>query len=449
MNAISPTPQECVALAQETVMLCRAVYPVEGLVVSPALDAAFAHVSERFPEMQFHAWPTGATAGDWVVPTSWRAVRGHLKSASGETIASLDESFLFVAPYSRPIDAWFGKAEIAPRCRTRPDSPTAYALEHRYAYDYSLSDWGITLPHERWVAMRDDERYHVLIETAEEPGSLRVAEWTLPGESPEIVCVCSQFDELCNDGQSSAIAGALVFERLARLPRRRYTYQLLLVPELFGAIFYAFHNLQNVRRTLGMLNLETLGAGHQWCLKRAHKGAGIVERALRLALRDAGLNFKELDFFEGYGNDERIYAWPSLGVPGPALQRHPFEHYHTSFDTPDALDETRLSEAFDAIFKTIEVLETDSVPRILGVVPPWLTRHGLYVDRADKPNLRKLNDQLLYAIDGIASASELAERFDLAFRDVKDFLERCARAGILDLTHAIGAQQAEATGSIG
>lgn len=439
-HEFTPDADALAAMARETIKISRSLYPVEGLIVSPSLDTAFEKMRARFPDLRIHAWPTGAVAGDWTVPPAWRAVRGHLKSESGETIASLDESFLFVAPYSQDVDGRFTKAEMAPRVRTRPDRPHAYALEHRYAYDYSLKNWGITLPHARWAAMSDDARYHVRIETQTLPGALRVAEWVLPGESPEVICVSSQFDELCNDGQSSAIAGALVFDCLRKIEKRKYTYQLLLVPEMFGAIFFAHDNREIVRRTIGMLNLETLGAGREWCLKRAHRPGSALERALRLALRQNATPFRELGFFEGYGNDERIYAWPAIDVPGPALQHYPFDAYHTSDDTPDILAEAKLRQAFDAVFGTIAILETDATPQVASFVQPWLTKHGLYVDRASDPNMRKLNDEVLYSIDGKTKISELAEKFDIRYADVRLFLERCRRAGVVEFADPAGSR---------
>ena len=56
-------------------------------------------------------------------------------------------------------------------------------------------------------------------------------------------------------------------------------------------------------------------------------------------MRATGLPFNELEFFEGYVNDEKVYAWPKIDVQGVAIQRYPFAEYHTSGDTVDLIED--------------------------------------------------------------------------------------------------------------
>ncbi len=418
--------------AERVIRVCRDVYPVRGLIVSPDIDRAFARVARELPELEIHAYGTGSVAEDWVVPPSWEALEGELAAEDGEVLASLKECFLFVAPYSEPIDGWFTKAEIAPRCRTRPDQPEAYALEHRNAYDYRRNDWGITLPHARWEAMDPERRYRVTIRTRVAPGHLRVGEYILPGRREDIICLCSQFDELCNDGQSSAVFAVELLKRLAAQPEREFSYQVLLVPEMMGTLFYAHDKPEVVERTVAMFNLETLGAGETWVLKRALRDGGSLEAALETALTELDRDFETYGFFGAYGNDERVYGWPTLGVPGPGLQRYPFAHYHTHFDTPDLLDRDLLAEAFEICELTIDILERNYVPVFTKRLPPWLTKHGLYIDASeDRERHNKLSGEVLYAIDGSRSVLGLARDAGLPFMSVWSYLEGFADRGFI------------------
>jgi aminopeptidase-like protein len=419
-------------LADQVIQICRDMYPVKGLIVSPEIDRAFEILRQHVPQMKLHSYASGTLAEDWEVPLSWQATAGALKDAGGKTIASLEEHFLFVAPYSEPVDGWFTKAEIAQRSRTNPDQPSSFFLEHRNAYNKSLVDWGITLPHERWIAMPDDGKYHVRVETRTMPGHMRVGEWILPGKRPEVICLCSQFDELCNDGQSSGVVAALFMKELAQRPEREFTYQLLLVPEMFGTLFYAYNNQETVGRTVAMLNLETLGAGRQWVLKKALRNGGALEEGLRIALNDLGLPFIEKHFFQALGNDERVYGWPTIDVPGPALQRFPFDEYHSQFDTPDILDRKFLAEALAVIDRAINVVECNYIPKFTTYLPPWLSKHRLYIDVwVDPDNNRKLNNHLLFHIDGKRSLIELARIADVPFFLAHDFLEKFFAKGLI------------------
>ena len=420
------------ARATGIIDLCRKLYPVRGLIVSPDLDRAFGQIAQALPGMKIHEYPSGMQSEDWVVPPSWQAVAGRLEDRSGRVLASLEQSFLFAAPYSEPVDGWFSKTEIAKHLRTRPEVPDAYVLEHRHAYDYRLKDWGITLPHAVWQAMPEKADYRVLIQTEVRPGKLKVAEMVLEGRRPETICICSQFDELCNDGQSSAVLGMDLMRRLMKREKREFTYQLLLVPEMFGTLFFVLNNRERVRRTAGMLNLETIGAGEKWLHKASLPGDSLVDHALRLAFAETGIACEETGFFGGYGNDERVYAWPTIGIPGVALQRFPFRFYHTNRDTPDILEPALVVEALKIADQFIDILERDYVPQYRNKAQPWLTRHGLYFDHYQDPQkFQRLNNTVLFNVDGRRPVSELARLAGVRFGELHDYLERFAALGLI------------------
>lgn len=413
--------------------LSRALYPVRGLIVSPDLDRAFARIKLEMPELRIHEYESGRTAEDWIVPQSWEATLGSLSNEEGKILASHEESFLFVAPYSEPVDGWFTKAEIAQHLRTRPEVPDAYVLEHRHAYDFRRRTWGITLPHAVWQSMPEDGRYRVRIEVSTAPGSMKVAELTIPGESEETICVCSQFDELCNDGQSSAIAAMDMIRSIASRADRRYTWQILLAPEMFGTLFYIFANPERLARTVGVLNLETLGAGERLVLKASLDGNTWLDRALALAIEGCGLPYSREGFFGGYGNDERVYAWPTVGIPGVGLQRHPFRYYHTSKDTPECLSAGHIGDALRVCDAFVDVVESNYVPRLRGKLQPWLTRRGLYFDHYVEPQLSaQLNNLVLFNVDGRRSLVDLASLSGAPFAVVRDYLERFVAEGLVD-----------------
>lgn len=410
--------------AEAVLDLIRELFPIKGLMVSPDLDRAMARLAEELPGLVIHEYPSGLECEDWIVPQSWEAKAARLTDEQGRVLASLDEHFLFVAPYSEPVDGWFTKEEIAAHSRTRPDVPDAYLLEHRNAYNYSLVDWGITLPYRVWEQLSDDARYRVEIEVETKPGVMRVGEYFLPGRRPEVICLNGHIDELCNDDLSGTILGLEVMRGLIERPEREFSYQLLLAPEMMGTLFYVLNNRERVAKTVGMLNLEAVGAGESWALKRAFKDGEVFEESLRAAFARLGYGYEELDFFDGYGNDERVIAWPTIGIPGIGLQRHPFAEYHTSKDTPELLSLDLLTEAIEICDAFIDVMERNYVPAYVNFAQPWLTRHGLYFDAVeDRENFRKFNNLVLFNLDGEKSVLELARLSGLDFDTVWRFLE--------------------------
>lgn len=406
--------------------------PLQRMINSPGLDRTFEVLTREVPQVAVHEYPTGMECEGWIVPPSWEVAEGFIEDEAGATVASIEQHPLFVAPYSEPVDGWFTKSEIAKRLRTDPEHPDAFLLEHRNAYDYRRVDWGITLPYGVWSRMADDARYRVCIKVSRNAGSMKVAEWFLPGERRETICLNAHIDELCNDDLSGCVVAIEVMRALAARRHRQYSYLMVLSPELIGTIFYVHAHRERLKEAIGLLNLEAVGAGRGWLLKRALRDGSALEAALREAFAQTKQTYTEADFFGGYGNDERVVAWPTIGIPGVAVQRHPFKEYHTSGDTLEIIDPFHLSTALDICLHFIDVIEGNFIPEFTGLLPPWLTRHGLYFDATDdRANFHRFNNLVLFNLDGTKSVIELAEQAGMSFETVRGYLERFAEKGLI------------------
>ncbi len=408
------------------------ISPLHRMIVSPGLDETFSVIKEKYPEMTIHEYPTGLEIEDWIIPQSWEVKHGHLKSKNGNVIGSTDENHLFVVPYSEEVEGWFTKEEIGKHLSTRKDMPEEYALELRNAYDYRVSDWGISLPHNRWENLKSDQKYHVSIEVNNNPGKMKVAEYFRPGKKKETICFCAHIDELCNDDLSGCVVAMELIPFLDNLRDPLYSYQVLIVPEMFGMLYYIGHNKDRVANMTGMVQLESLGAGETLCLKKSLVEDSLVERVLRMAITSENVPFEEMKFFEGYGNDERVIAWPTLNIPGVALQRYPFPEYHTSADTVDIIQEDLLVEALQISEKVVEILEENIVYRYTNTLQPWLTKHGLYYDCHKEPErFQKFANTILFHINGKRSVLDLAGLADVDIFDVSQYLKRFLEQGLV------------------
>lgn len=414
--------------------LLREISALPRMINSPGLDSTFDIVRRELPRVTIHEYPSGTECEDWIVPLSWRVTKGTMTDKSGREVASIDQSLLFVVPFSEPVKGWFTKQEIGKHLSTRPDRPEAYCLEHRNAYNYRLVDWGITLPHNLWKELPEGE-YHVEIEVKRQPGSMKVAEYFLSGEQADTICICAHIDELCNDDLSGCVVAIELMKYIEQLAKRQYSYQMLLVPEMLGPIFFANSAPEKIKNTVSMLNLETVGAGAEWCLKKPLREGRRIEKALRAAMVGTGTIFRELGFFEGYGNDERVYAWPTMDIPGVALQRFPFTQYHTSEDTPGIITVENLMEALHIVRNFVKIVEDDYIPAYVNKFQPWLTRHDLYYDATRNADyFRKLNNIILYNIDGCNSVLDLSCLSGLDFFVVAEYLNKFSDHGLISKT---------------
>ena len=417
--------------------LLMEIVPLQRMINSPGLDAAFDIIKREIPSVTIHEYEAGSKCGDWVVPHSWHVTEGIMKDSCGKILASIEQSPLFVAPYSEPVDGWFTKEEIECHLRTRPDQPDAFVLEHRNAYDFRLVDWGITLPHNLWSDLPHG-KYYIKISVERKAAPMKLAECFLKGSRSEIICICAHIDELCNDDLSGCVVAMELMRSIEDLDKRKYSYQMLLVPEMLGPIFFMNENPEKVQNTIGMLNLETVGAGLEWCLKKSIQEGCRFENVLRGAIGETGVPFREIDFFDGYGNDERVFSWPTFGIPGVALQRFPFAEYHTSNDTLEIIEEQYLNEALKICENFISIMENDYIPEYTNLFQPWLTKRDLYYDSIDNPGKNhKLNNLVLFNVNGTNSVLDLARIADLSFFEVQQYLERFAEQNLMRRRHII------------
>lgn len=408
------------------------INPLQRMINSDGLNKSYEIIKSEIPELKLHEYKSGEKAEDWEVPKNWKVNLGFMKDKNNNIIASIDDSLLFVAPYSEGVKGWFSKKEIEKHLMTRKDRPDDFLLQHRNAYDYNLKTWGITLPYRIWENLKDSE-YYIEIDVTFKNDTMKVGEIFVKGQSDKIICFTAHIDELCNDDLSACVVGIEFFKYLKMQKDLKYSYQLLLFPELFGPIFYLHNNPKIIQKYLGMINLETVGAGEKLCIKKSINKNSYLENIMRLTINNLKLNFKELDFFQGYLNDEKIFSWPNVGIDSIALQRYPFYQYHTSADNLDVIN-------YDYLFEIIEILETfhniiefDYIPKFNGLFPPWLTKRNLYFDTKERPDLNKnkFNNHLLYFIDGKTNLSQICSKYNLDFIEASNYLDQFLKQKII------------------
>ena len=405
-------------------VLINELSPLQRMINSPGLDKAFEIIKREIPLTEIHEFPSGSICGDWEVPKSWEIKEAYIKDLNNNIITSSSESPLFVAPFSEEVEGCFDKREIENHLTTDKNYTDEFLLEHRNAYNFQLKDWGITLPYKKWISMKDD-KYFVKISTIRKDSPMKVAEIFLQGETNQTICICAHIDELCNDDLSGCVVAIELIKFLSEIKNRKYSYQVILSPELIGTIFFAGNNMKKIKNTIAMLNLETVGAGNQWNLKNSLSSSSKIDKSLELSFLTSGIQQKNIGFFEGYGNDERIYSWPTMSIPSVAIQKSPFEYYHTSGDTPERIDPKSLEEAIIISLNFINILEKDYIPSFTNFLPPYLSKRDLYFDRLKDPeNHNKYNNELLFNINGEKSVVDLCKITNLDFNNVYKYLEK-------------------------
>lgn len=413
------------AAARELFPLCRSITG-EGLRQSLVL-------LQRSVPLTLREIPSGTPVLDWVVPHEWNIREAWIKNAGGEKVVDFARNNLHVMSYSTPIRQRMSWDELRPHLHSLPDAPDRVP----YRTSYYQETWGFCLSHRQWMQLEGDE-VEVCIDSTLQPGHLTYGEYYLPGTTDEefLFSCHSCHPSLANDNLSGMVLAA----RLAALLKGRslhYSYRFLWVPGTIGAITWLAQNEAHVARVKHGLVLSCLGDAGNFNYKLSRRGNAVIDRAVKLALRDAGVGFAVRDFVP-YGYDERQYCSPGFNLPMGALTRTPngeYPEYHTSDDNLDLITPHSLGESLAALLRVVEILESNRwFQNLFPKGEPQLGRRGLYGSMGGQKHIPQLQSAMLWVLnysDGQHDLLWIAERSGLSFATIHAAATRLLEHGLL------------------
>ena len=416
-------------------------------ILGPGYDAALERVGSEL-DLVVHEVPTGEDVWTWKVPEAWTAHEAWFES-NGTRYADFADHPLHLWSYSLPFDGEVSREELLRHITTDPTRPDAIPYDFRY-YE---RDWGFCLPHSKLDELTEDT-YRVHIATETFPGSVKIGEHVIPGESEDSILIAAH---LCHPAQANDdLAGVAVsVEAAKRLAGRRprHTLRFLYFPEHIGSIAYLSRHEQLLPTFRYGLFLEMLGIAQPLALQHSKQGDTALDKALVLALRESGRPFLEGGYLHVIINDEQVMNGPGVDIPTPSLSRarpatldegpyarftegKPYPEYHTSDDSLDIIDESALEESVAVVLRALELLDANAVPRRRYRGTVQLSRHGLWVDWRVQPQLSEKITHLMWCFEGDKTLIDIALELELPFDELRDYVERFVAAGLVELTPA-------------
>lgn len=413
--------------------LIETLYPYCRSITGPGVRATLARLGERFP-LQLTEVPTGTQVFDWTIPREWSIEDAYLEHESGCRFAEFSRCNLHVLGYSVPVDQTMPLAELQPRLHSLPAHPDWVPFRSSYYRE----DWGFCLSDNARRALPEGN-YRAVIRSRLSDGALTLGEFVHRGRGAGEVLIFAHtcHPSLCNDNLSGIAVASQVAQALQGR-ETRYTYRILFAPATIGSIAWMALNeshLPDIHHGLVLAMLGDGGPMHYQCTK---PGNAAIDRSARHVLRTHHPDARVLDF-SPWGFDERQFNTPGIGLPVGRLTRALSGHYlpeHTSADSLDKISGAALGEAWLAVLRILELLESNG--RWLNLSPkgePRLGQRGLYrqmgghYDSVPERHLGLL--WLLQLSDGQHSLLDIAERSGLD----ASLLAACAadlqRAGLL------------------
>jgi aminopeptidase-like protein len=346
-----------------------------------------------------------------------------------------------VVSYSLPFEGVISRQELFEHLHVHPRLPDAIP----FVFKYYQRDWGLCATQKLRDSLKDD-RYRVVIRSNFEPGSLKIGEILIPGESEETFMLVAHLchPAMVNDDLSGVVVGLDVARALLAGPKRYYTYRLLILPETIGSVAYLSHNEALIPKMAGGLFLEMLGNDSAHALQGSFQPHSQVDRCFIAALGDQDPAGYHAPYRTVINNDERQFNAPGVRVPMLSLSRverrasptWPYPEYHSSLDTPDIVSAERLKASRDAVLGLLAAWENNQyvVNNFKGEV--FCSGYGIWIDYRSNPEGHRRLFEIMERCDGEHTIADIASELEISFQSVWEVVSLLLEKGLVWLSRA-------------
>ena len=432
--------------------LIRDLCTFRTAVVADGNGPLFDRIDRELALERFH-FPSGQCHNGWQIPDNWQVQRAHLFKDGVDVFDGTAHS-LGVAFYSKSFRGEMDWASLQPHLVTNPELPDAHMFHCAWQYRPWDADWALCIPHCICRGLGPG-RYRVELETRYRPGDMIVAHHHKAGRCGKTIVFNAHtcHPHMANDG----FAGVALLIRLFQWLHTRethYSYRLVLGPEHLGTVFYLRDRPRHdIDRLVCGVFAEMPGTRGPVKAASTFLGDQMIDHAFANVLRHHCPAHRLVPWRRGAGNDETVWEAPGYEIPFVEVTRcedqwAPYREYHSSLDTPELMHPRQLDEMLFVLKNVVETLETNVCAHRLfdGLICLSNPRFNLYLERPD-PAVDKalgvdadkwghLLDCLFRYLDGRTTLLEVAQRHDLPFDKLRDYLGRFQEKNLVRLERA-------------
>lgn len=433
--------------------LISKITPLCRYNISDEIDQTLELIKADYPELVVKTFQTGEEIWDWKIDKKWELHSAKLKCRGEEVFTHLDH----------PIRVWSGSASIDKKLifndlqnHLHFSELVPNEIPWKYKYYHHTEDfWGFSLTKSEYENLDQNAEYEVEIKAELTDGQLSVGYLKLEGKTDKAIIISS---DICHPGQAndslSGVVNALLLYEKLKQTDNFYTYYFTFQTEMIGTM--ALLASGAIDKSLLQYGIFTEMIGHdgQIVLQHSHsKNTRIDQVALEVLLDKKPNQFECKDYLDRcIVNDELILNHVGIHIPSISFNREGFEYYHTNKDTFENLDFDKILEVHEICFDLLNrmdqrkylVTEFERVPprrsfanrfekssvkqdykiTPLFTGPIFLSKHGVYVDWQDDPDLNRAIEKIMINTNGVNTCSDIAEICGLSFDKVLDYLKK-------------------------
>lgn len=423
----------------EIYAFAKKIYPIfrslTGKGVEETLEIIAKEISNTNTALSIKRIPSGTRVFDWTVPKEWSISKAYIENEMGEHIADIAENNLHVVGYSVPVDRWVTKDELLQYIYVQEGQPDVIP----YVTSYYKERYGFCMSQNQRDSLPDG-RYHMVVESELFDGNLTYGEVVIPGATAEemffstYICHPSMANNECS---GPALATELI-KYVANLPKKRYTYRFLFIPETIGSIAYMAtegHLAHMKSSIVAGYNLTCVGDAYDYSIVHTRYADTLADRVLMNILRWRN-HFSEYSFLQR-GSDERQYNAPGIDLPIVTFCRtkfHEFPQYHTSADNMEYISPIGLQGSYDVMTECINAIEHNHYYKTKCLGEPQLGPRGLYPTISQKGNanaVKSMMDFLAYA-DGRNDLIDISNRIERPITELLLIISKLVNAELIE-----------------
>lgn len=410
------------------------LYPFDYSIAGKGNDLAIREFKKFLP-FKVHSFGTGKSINGWKIPHSWILKKGLIKDGS-KVVFDAKKSLFGVPVQSSSFSGKVSYKTLVQHIYTSKKNNNATPYNWSGLYRNQKQSWGFCMSSSQLKKLKK-KNYDVEIKTEIKKSRMKVLEYTLKGRNNNTILInahnCHPFQ--ANDDISGCALGIKLFQELKKIKNRKFTYTLLIAPELYGPIFWLNKiNKSRIKNLNYSILLKSLGNKNKIKLQHSvAKNTEIDNLALR-ALKNSNEKYLTGNFRTVYGNDEIVFDSPGYNIHTISFTRFPFTEYHTDLDTPKIISQEKLSKTFSILKFMINDFEKKIRfhNKFKGVIALSNKKFKLYLN-AESPGIDKkkytktkknwnlLMNNLSSFIEQKKSIEEIARYHNLPYKQVLSY----------------------------
>ncbi len=398
------------------------LFPICRSITGNGVRESLKIISEIIP-LKIHEIPSGTNVFDWTIPEEWNIKDAYIITPNGNKICDFKKNNLHIVNYSTPIHKKISFDELKNHLHTLPHKPKAIP----YVTSYYQRNWGFCISYEEYINLCQSGEYEVFIDSSLTKGFLTYADFILEGDTSNEIMFSTYIchPSMANNELSGPLVSMLLYQKIAAMKQRKYTYRFVFIPETIGAIVYLNIHGEHLKKHLKTGYVITcVGDKGIFHYKKSKYGNTLADKAALHALRYSKRPHRVLDFYPG-GSDERQYCSPAFNLPVGSLMRTPYREYpeyHTSLDNKDFISFKSIEESAEMYYNIVQILELND--KYINQYPygePQLSKRNLYVQNLTREEVMQIMYILQYS-DMNNDLIDIAERIKINVLELKKII---------------------------